>query len=50
MRLITLRKLAFGLSTVLALGTAGSVSAEKLRVGMECTYAPFNYKTGISVL
>ena len=45
MRLITLRKLAFGLSTVLALGTAGGVSAEKLRVGMECTYAPFNYKT-----
>ena len=45
MRLITLRKLAFGLSTVLALGTAGGVSAEKLRVGMECTYAPFNYRT-----
>lgn len=40
-----LRKLAFGLSAVLALGTVGSVSAETIRVGMECTYAPFNYKT-----
>ncbi|MGR3291235.1 MAG: transporter substrate-binding domain-containing protein [Paracoccaceae bacterium] len=28
-----------------ALFAAGSVSAETLRVGMECTYAPFNYKT-----
>jgi len=29
------------LITVFGMGTA---SAEKLRVGMECTYAPFNYK------
>ena len=27
-----------------ALFVAGSASAEKLRVGMECTYAPFNYR------
>lgn len=28
-----------------ALFAASSVSAQTLRVGMECTYAPFNYKT-----
>ena len=45
MKLTTLRNLAIGLSTVLTFGTAGGASAETLRVGMECTYAPFNYKT-----
>ncbi len=45
MKLTALRNLAFGLSAALTLGTAGAASAEKLRVGMECTYAPFNYKT-----
>jgi polar amino acid transport system substrate-binding protein len=29
----------------IGLGTIQSASAETLRVGMECTYAPFNYKT-----
>jgi len=28
-----------------ALFSTVNVSAETLRVGMECTYAPFNYKT-----
>jgi polar amino acid transport system substrate-binding protein len=41
----TLRQLAFGLSMALVVGVTGGASAEKLRVGMECTYAPFNYKT-----
>ena len=45
MKLTTLKKMAFGLAAALALGTAGGASAETLRVGMECTYAPFNYKT-----
>jgi polar amino acid transport system substrate-binding protein len=45
MKLITLRKMAYGLSAALAFGVAGGASAESLRVGMECTYAPFNYKT-----
>lgn len=29
----------------LTLGAPGTASAETLRVGMECTYAPFNFKT-----
>jgi len=29
----------------IGLGTSQSASAETLRVGMECTYAPFNYRT-----
>ena len=34
------------LATALAvLALAAPASAEKLRVGMECTYAPFNYRT-----
>lgn len=45
MKLTMLRNLAIGLSAALTLGTAGTASAETLRVGMECTYAPFNYKT-----
>jgi len=42
MKLRSLKSLAFGAVALLA---AGSVSAETLRVGMECTYAPFNYRT-----
>lgn len=45
MSLSKIKTLAFGLSTMLAIGTAGGATAEALRVGMECTYAPFNYKT-----
>ena len=45
MKLPIFKKLAFGLASVLTIGIASSVSAETLRVGMECTYAPFNYKT-----
>ena len=29
---------------VLALGAPRTASAETLRVGMQCTYAPFNFK------
>ena len=39
----TVNKLLAAAFAVVALGT--SASAEKLRVGMECTYAPFNYRT-----
>ena len=45
MKLPIFKKLAFGLASVLTIGMVSSVSAETLRVGMECTYAPFNYKT-----
>ena len=45
MSLSKIKTLAFGLSTMLAIGAAGGATAEALRVGMECTYAPFNYKT-----
>ena len=45
MKFSILRKMALGLSAALALGTANAASDEALRVGMECTYAPFNYKT-----
>lgn len=45
MTLKPLKKLAVCLSALMTLGTAGAVSAETLRVGMECTYAPFNYRT-----
>ena len=38
MKLITLKKLTFGLSAALAIGAASGASAESLRVGMECTY------------
>ena len=36
-----LRNLVFAVSALVATSQA---SAETLRVGMECTYAPFNYK------
>lgn len=39
-----IRKLALTLAAFAALSTA-PVAAETLRVGMECTYAPFNYRT-----
>ena len=32
------------IAAVLAVVVVGTASAEKLRVGMECTYAPFNFK------
>jgi len=44
MMIKTLKSLTFGLAAFTALSTV-SVSAETLRVGMECTYAPFNYRT-----
>ena len=42
MKLSTLKFLA---TASVVLFASGSVSAEPLRVGMECTYAPFNYRT-----
>lgn len=39
-----LKSLTLGLAALVAVGTA-PVAAETLRVGMECTYAPFNYRT-----
>lgn len=39
-----LKSLVLGVMALAALGVA-PVSAETLRVGMECTYFPFNYKT-----
>ena len=45
MKLTTLRKMTIGLTAALTLGGATDASAESLRVGMECTYAPFNYRT-----
>ena len=44
MTLKKLRKLTFGLTAAIVM-YGGSASAETLRVGMECTYAPFNFKT-----
>lgn len=45
MKFTTLLKMTIGLAAALTLGGAAIVSAETLRVGMECTYAPFNYRT-----
>lgn len=42
MKFPILKSLAVGAVALLA---TGSVQAETLRVGMECTYAPFNYRT-----
>ena len=42
MKSTSIKMLAIG---VLAMGSAFTASAETLRVGMECTYAPFNYRT-----
>jgi len=40
----TLKFVAAGLAVIL-FGAPGPASAETLRVGMECTYAPFNFRT-----
>ena len=40
----TIRILFTGVAAVILLGMAQTASAETLRVGMECTYAPFNFK------
>ena len=45
MKLTLLRKMTLGLATVLTFGAATGAAAENLRVGMECTYAPFNFRT-----
>jgi len=42
-KILTLITATFALAAI-GLGTTQSVSAETLRVGMECTYAPFNFK------
>ncbi|MEH6631702.1 MAG: transporter substrate-binding domain-containing protein [Halopseudomonas aestusnigri] len=42
MKLNMIKAVALGACAFLTVGTA---SAETLRVGMECTYAPFNYRT-----
>ena len=42
-KILTLITATFALAAI-GLGTSQSVSAETLRVGMECTYAPFNFK------
>ena len=41
-KIMTFASAIFALSLV---GTVQTASAETLRVGMECTYAPFNYRT-----
>ena len=43
------RGLIISLATLL-LAAVNPASAQKLRVGMECTYAPFNFKTADGVL
>ena len=43
-----MKKITYFASAIFALSLVGitqSASAETLRVGMECTYAPFNYRT-----
>lgn len=45
MKFATLRKMTIGLAAALTIAGAAGASAETLRVGMECTYAPFNYRT-----
>lgn len=50
MKFNILRKMTLGLATVLTIGAATGASAEVLRVGMECTYAPFNYRTAAGEL
>lgn len=43
-KILSLVTVTFVLAAI-GLGASQSASAETLRVGMECTYAPFNYKT-----
>ena len=45
MRFSLPKKLSMLTASILTMGFASIVNAETLRVGMECTYAPFNYKT-----
>ena len=45
MRFMLFRKLSTVASAIILMSFASGVNAENLRVGMECTYAPFNYKT-----
>lgn len=40
----TVKNLLTGFSALILFGMAQAASAETLRVGMECTYAPFNFK------
>ena len=42
MKFLSTKLMAIG---AVAMFSTMNVSAETLRVGMECTYAPFNYKT-----
>ncbi|MHA1599324.1 MAG: transporter substrate-binding domain-containing protein, partial [Alphaproteobacteria bacterium] len=37
-------KLSSFIAAMLVVAVSGTASAETLRVGMECTYAPFNFK------
>ena len=48
-KILTLITATFALAAI-GLGTSQSASAETLRVGMECTYAPFNYRTADGAL
>tara|TARA_B100001057_G_C22830374_1_gene943161 strand:- start:1141 stop:1956 length:816 start_codon:yes stop_codon:yes gene_type:complete len=45
MKFTVLKKLSTLTSAIVMMSFASGVNAETLRVGMECTYAPFNYKT-----
>jgi len=45
MNILKLKHLAYSLTAVFSLSLASISNAESLRVGMECTYAPFNYTT-----
>ncbi len=45
MKFMFLRKLSTLASAIMLMSFASGVNAENLRVGMECTYAPFNYRT-----
>ncbi len=39
-----IRRTTLGVAAIAALSIGAAAQAETLRVGMECTYAPFNYK------
>ncbi len=43
-------KVSLFLAATLAVAVVGTASAETLRVGMECTYAPFNFKNAAGKL
>ena len=44
------RRTSLGIAVFAALSIGAAVQAETLRVGMECTYAPFNYKNAAGEL